>query len=125
MTAWEWIWQYGRVFLVGGVVCMIAQLLINKTKITSARILVTFLLVGVALEAVGIFEPIEAFGKAGITIPIIGFGASLARGAIKGAKIGLLQSVTYGMSAVSAGLTAAIFFGFVIALIFKSHSKKV
>lgn len=104
---------------------MIAQLLINKTKITSARILVTFLLVGVALEAVGIFEPIEAFGKAGITIPIIGFGASLARGAIKGAKIGLLQSVTYGMSAVSAGLTAAIFFGFVIALIFKSHSKKV
>ncbi len=122
---WQWIWLYLRVFLVGGLVCMVGQLLMNKTKITSARILVTFLLLGVVLQAFGAFEFIEKFARAGVTIPIIGFGASLARGAMEGAKIGLLQAVTYGMAAVSAGLTAAIFFGFLFALIFRPHSKKV
>lgn len=125
MEWYDWLWQYGRVFLVGGTVCLIAQILINKTKITSARILVLFLLLGCLLEACGVFKYIEEFGKAGITIPITGFGSSLIKGAIKGAKIGLLQATTYGLAAVSGGLTAAIFFGFVIAVIFKSHTKKV
>lgn len=116
---------YLKVFVSGGLVCLIGQLLINKTKMTSARILVTFLLLGVVLEAVGLFDKIESFAKAGITIPIIGFGSNLVKGAIKGSKIGLLQAVTYGLSGVSGGLTCAIFFGLVFALIFKSHSKKM
>ncbi len=116
---------YLQVFGCGGLVCLVGQLLINKTKMTSARILVTFLLIGVVLEAVGLFDKIENFAHAGITIPIIGFGSNLVKGAIKGAKIGLLQATTYGLAAVSAGLTCAIFFGFLFALIFKSHSKKM
>lgn len=116
---------YLQVFVTGGIVCLIGQVLINKTKMTSARILVIFLLLGVLLEATGAFKYIEEWGKAGITIPITGFGSSLAKGAIKGAKEGLFQSVTMGMSAVAGGLTAAIVFGFIFAMIFKSHSKKL
>lgn len=120
-----WLWLYARVFLVGGLVCMIGQILMNKTKMTSARILVIFLLSGVVLEAVGVFRYIEAFAHAGVTIPIIGFGATLARGAIRGAQIGWIQSMTYGMAAVSAGLTAAILIGFLVGLIFRPHSKRI
>lgn len=110
-------------FLCGGIVCLIGQLLINKTKMTSARILVTFLLTGVVLEAVGAFKYIEEFALAGVTIPIMGFGKSLAAGAIEGAKLGLFGACTYGMRAVAGGLTAAIVFGFVFALLFRSKSK--
>ena len=119
----ELMGKYGRVFLCGGLVCLIGQLLINKTKMTSARILVTFLLAGVILEAVGVFEYIEEFALAGATIPITGFGKSLAAGAIEGARIGLFEACTYGMRAVAGGLTAAIVFGFVFALLFRSKSK--
>ena len=114
---------YLKVFAVGGVVCSIGQILINKTRMTSARVLVTFLLALAFLEAVGLFRYIEDFGKAGITIPITGFGKSLAAGAIEGAKEGLFQACTGGLAAVAAGLTAAIVFGFVIALISKSKPK--
>ena len=79
MEWWEYLLKYGKVFLVGGTVCLIGQLLINKTKMTSARILVTFLLFGVVLEAVGVFGYIKEWGGAGITIPITGFGSSLAK----------------------------------------------
>lgn len=119
----ELMGKYGRVFLCGGLVCLIGQLLINKTKMTSARILVTFLLAGVILEAVGVFEYIEEFALAGATIPITGFGKSLAAGAIEGARIGLFEACTYGMRAVAGGLTSAIVFGFVFALLFRSKSK--
>ena len=115
--------RYGRVFLCGGIVCLIGQILINKTKMTSARILVMFLLTGVVLEAVGLFDPIEKFALAGITIPIIGFGKSLAAGAIEGAEIGLFEACTYGLRTVAGGLTVAIVFGFVFAVLFKSKSK--
>ena len=115
--------RYGRVFLCGGIVCLIGQLLINKTKMTSARILVTFLLTGVVLEAIGVFGYIEEFALAGVTIPIMGFGKSLAAGAIEGAKLGLFEACAYGMRAVAGGLTAAIVFGFVFALLFRSKSK--
>jgi len=115
---------YLKVFAVGGAVCLIGQLLINLTKMTSAKILVTYLLLGVLLEALGIFDPIKEFGKAGITIPITGFGSTLAKGAIEGVKKeGLLGALTGGMKAASAGLSAAIFFGFCISLIFKAKTK--
>ena len=115
---------YLKVFAVGGLVCLIGQLLINLTKMTSAKILVTFLLLGVFLEAIGVFESIKEFANAGITIPITGFGSTLAKGAIEGVKKeGLLGALTGGMQAAAAGLSSAIFFGFVISLIFKARTK--
>lgn len=117
--------SYLQVFLVGGLVCLIGQLLINLTKITSAKILVTFLLLGVVLEAVGIFQYIKDFGGAGITVPITGFGSTMAKGAIEAvAEKGLLGAFTGGIMAGAAGLAAAIFFGFIISMIFKPHTKK-
>ncbi len=112
------------VFAVGGGICVLGQLLINFTKMTSARILVIFLLIGVILEAVGIFEPIKNVAKAGITIPITGFGSNLAKGAIKGAKErGLLGAVVGGTEAAGAGLAGAIFIGFIAALVGKPKTK--
>ncbi|MCI6059520.1 MAG: SpoVA/SpoVAEb family sporulation membrane protein [Clostridiales bacterium] len=116
---------YLKVFAVGGFVCMLGQVLINTTKMTSARILVTFLMFGVVLEVTGAFDYIEEFAHAGITVPITGFGSNLAKGAIKGVKEeGILGAVKGGMSAVSSGLSAAIFFGFIFALIFKAKTKE-
>ena len=115
---------YLRVFFVGGIVCLIGQLLINLTKMTSAKILVTFLLLGVVLEAVGIFDTIREFAQAGITVPITGFGSTLAKGAIEGVKEdGIVGALTGGMKASAAGLSAAIFFGFLVSLIFKARTK--
>lgn len=117
--------DYLIVFGVGGLICLIGQILIIRTKITSARILVLFELIGVFLGAVGLFEPIAEFAKAGITVPIIGFGASLAKGAIDGAKTeGVLGVIKGGLSATAAGVAAAVTFAFVFALIFKARSKK-
>ncbi len=116
--------DYLKAFAVGGLVCAIAQILINRTKMSSARILVLFLLIGIFLEGIGVFGYIQKFAGAGITVPITGFGSVLIKGAKEGAKIGLLEAVTYGFKSMAGGLTAAIFFGFIFALIFKSHSKK-
>lgn len=103
---------------------MIGQLLINLTKMTSAKILVTFLLLGVVLEAVGIFDTIREFAQAGITVPITGFGSTLAKGAIEGVKEdGIVGALTGGMKSAAAGLSAAIFFGFLVSLIFKARTK--
>ena len=121
----EYLIKYGKVFLVGGAVCLIGQILINRTKMTSARILVTFLLLGVALEAFGVFKYIKEWGAAGITVPITGFVALLAKGAVEGSRISLFHAVTFGLSNVSAGLTAAIVCGFFVALIFKPKPKKL
>lgn len=115
---------YLKVFVCGGALCIIGQLLINYTKMTTARILVTFLLAGVFLQAINVFEPFKEFAGAGATVPIIGFGYVLAKGAMEGAKTGLLGAVTGGMKAAAMGLTAAIFFGYLNALIFKSRTKK-
>ena len=116
--------DYLKVFFVGGTVCFIGQILINTTKMTSARILVMFLSLGVLLQATGVYKIIENFGGAGISVPIIGFGAGIAKGAMEGAKTGILEAIAGGLASVSPGLTAAIFFGFVFALIFKSQTKK-
>lgn len=115
---------YLWVFLIGGFICMLGQMLIIYTNITSARILVMFELIGVVLQAVGIYDPISSFARAGINVPIIGFGASLAKGAIGAvASKGLIGAFTGGLEATAGGIAAAVLFAFVFALIFKSKTK--
>ena len=113
-----------KVFAVGGAICTIAQLLINYTKITSGKILVTFLISGVVLQAVGLYQYIVDFAGAGATVPISGFGYLLANGAMKGAKESLFKAITGGISAAAMGITAAIVFGYIFAMIFRARSKK-
>ncbi len=116
--------MYVKVFVVGGAICTIAQILINYTKITAGKILVYFLLAGVFLQAVGLYQFLVDFAGAGATVPICGFGFLLADGAIKGAKESLFKAITGGITAAAMGITAAIIFGYIFALIFKSKSKK-
>ena len=111
-------------FLVGGVICALAQILINYTKLTAGKILVVFLLLGVFLQSIGVYQYLVDFGGAGATVPISGFGYLLAKGAIEGAKISLFKAVTGGIVAAGMGITAAIVFGYIFSLIFKSKSKK-
>ena len=113
-----------KAFAVGGAICTIAQLLINYTKITSGKILVTFLLAGVVLQALGVYQYLVDFAGAGATVPISGFGYLLAKGAIEGAKEGLFGAITGGITAAGAGITAAIVFGYLFAVIFRVRSKK-
>ena len=120
----EIILTFVKAFVVGGAICTIAQLLINYTKITSGRILVYFLLSGVLLQAVGVYQFIVDFGGAGATVPISGFGYLLAKGAMEGAKESLFKAITGGVTAAAMGITAAIIFGYLFALIFKSKSKR-
>ena len=115
--------MYLKAFLVGGAICMLAQVLINTTKMTSGRILVTFMLIGAVLQAFGVYKYLIDFAGAGATVPISGFGYLLAEGAISGAKNGLFAGVTGGLKAASAGITAAVVFSFIMALIFKPKSK--
>ena len=115
---------YLWVFLIGGAICMLGEMLIIYTNITSARILVMFVLIGVALQAFGIFDPISQFARAGINVPIIGFGASLAKGAIGAVKAkGLIGAFTGGLEATAGGIAAAVIFAFIFALIFRSRTK--
>ena len=113
-----------KVFAVGGAICTVAQLLINYTKLTAGKILVYFLIAGVILQAFGLYQYLVDFAGAGATVPISGFGYLLADGAIKGAKISLFKAITGGITAAGMGITAAIVFGYLFALIFKSRSKK-
>ena len=120
----DW-YVYLIVFLIGGAVCFIGQILVIKTKMTTARILVLFELIGVFLQAIGLFDPISQFAKAGINVPIIGFGASLAKGAIGAVKAnGILGIFTGGLTATAGGIAAAIFFAFIFGIIFKARTKK-
>lgn len=120
----ELLYMYLKAFVVGGAICTIAQLLINYTKITSGKILVYFMLSGLILQAFGLYQYTVDFAGAGATVPISGFGYLLANGAIKGAKQGLFGAFTGGLAAASAGITAAVVFGYFNALIFRSRSKK-
>jgi len=120
------IYDYLISFLVGGTICALGQILVIRTNITSARILVLFLLIGVVLEAIGVYSYFREFAKAGASVPIIGFGSTLAKGAIEGAKeLGLLGVFVGGLKAAAGGIAAAIFFAFVIALIFSSRTKRL
>lgn len=116
---------YLYVFLIGGFICFLGQILIIRTNMTSARILVLFLLIGVLLQAVGLYEPIENFARSGISVPIIGFGASLARGAIEAvAKDGFIGIFMGGVTATAAGIAAAVGFAYLFGMLFKAKSKK-
>ncbi len=112
-----------KAFAVGGTICMIAQIIINITDITAGKILVYFMLAGVALTAVGAYQPLVEFAGAGATVPICGFGYLLANGAIKGAERGLFYAVTGPLAAASAGVTAAVVFSFLASLLFKARTK--
>ena len=115
---------YAKVFLTGGIICLIGQILITKTKMTSARILVLFMCLGVLLEGVGIYQYVVDFGKAGATVPIIGFGRTLAKGVIKDVSSkGFLGIFTGGLAATAAGIAASVIFSFFVALIFHSKTK--
>ncbi len=121
---WETIFMFLKAFAVGGAICTIAQLLINYTKITSGKILVSFLLAGIVLQAIGVYQYIVDFAGAGATVPISGFGYLLAKGAMEGAKESLFMAITGGLTSAAMGVTAAIVFGYFFALICKSRSKK-
>ena len=113
-----------KAFAVGGAICVIAQIVINFTDLTAGKILVYFMLAGVVLTAIGVYQPLVDFAGAGATVPISGFGYLLANGAIKGAEKGFFYAVTGSLAAASAGITAAVVFSFIIALIFKANTKK-
>lgn len=116
--------EYINAFVVGGLICVIGQILIDKTKLTPARILVIFVVAGVILSAVGLYKPLVDFAGAGATVPLIGFGHLLASGTkLAVTQDGLIGVLSGGMMASAAGISAAIFFGFVIALIFKAKDK--
>ncbi len=118
------ILQFVKAFAVGGAICTVAQIIINYTKLTAGKILVFFMLAGVALEALGLYQYAVDFAGAGATVPICGFGYLLAHGAMRGAERGIFGALTGALSAASAGVTAAILFGFLFALLFKPKSKK-
>ncbi len=116
--------QFIKAFAVGGAICVIAQIIINFTDITAGKILVYFMLAGVILTAIGLYQPLVDFAGAGATVPICGFGYLLANGAIKGAERGFFYAVTGSLTAASAGVTAAVVFSFIMSLIFKSRTKR-
>lgn len=115
---------YINAFWVGGLICVIAQILIDKTKLTPGRILVSFVVIGVILGGLGIYDKLVEFAGAGATVPIVGFGNVLAKGAIKAVgEKGLLGALLGGAQAAAGGISASIVFGFLIALIFNPKSK--
>ena len=116
--------EYLNAFLCGGALCVIGQLLIDRTKLTPARILVGYVTAGVILSAVGLYQPLVDWGGAGATVPLTGFGHLLAKGVKKAvAEQGVLGALTGGITAAAGGITAAVFFGFVTALVAKSRAK--
>ncbi|MEG1560028.1 MAG: stage V sporulation protein AE [Clostridia bacterium] len=117
--------DYVYVFLIGGAICTVGQLLLSYTKLTSARILVIFVTLGVILTALNLYQPLVEIGHAGATVPLTGFGYSLAKGAIEGAKAnGVIGAFTGGISATAGGVAAAIVFGYIFALICTPKTKK-
>ncbi len=118
--------SYLLAFAVGGGICVIAQLLLDMTRLTPARILVIFVVAGVALGALGLYEPIRELAGAGITVPLIGFGGNVAVGIREAvAEEGLLGALTGGLRAAAGGTAAAIVFGYLAALIFKGKPKRL
>ena len=120
----EILWDFAKAFLVGGAICMIAQIVINFTDLTAGKILVLFMLAGVALQALGLYQFLVEFAGAGETVPISGFGYLLANGAIKGAEKGLFGAFTGALSSASAGVSAAVIFSFLMAMVFRSRTKR-
>ncbi len=116
----EYVW----VFVVGGALCAVAQILIDKTAMTGARILVSYVVIGVVLGGVGVYQKIVDFASSGATVPIMGFGYTLAKGTMEAVdEKGLFGALTGGLTATSAGITAAVVLGLLWALLFKSKQK--
>ena len=115
---------FAKAFAVGGAICMLAQVVINFTDLTAGKILVLFMLIGVALQGLGIYQFLVEFAGAGATVPISGFGYLLANGAIKGAQKGVFGAFTGALTSASAGISAAVIFSFLTAVLFKSKTKK-
>ena len=122
MEIMDYVWS----FLIGGFICMLGQILVVRTKITTSRILVLYLMIGILLEIIGVYQPFRDFAKAGATVPIIGFGSTLAKGAMTAVReIGVMGALSGGLEATAGGITAAIVFAFAFALIFHSRTKKI
>lgn len=120
----DMLWLYLKVFCVGGIICSIGQILIDKTKMTSGRIMVVFVTMGVILSAIGIYKPIVDFGLAGATVPISGFGFALANGVREAVdSMGFLGIFIGGVKATAGGIAAAIVFGYIAALFAKPSIK--
>lgn len=120
----EMLLPYLKAFAVGGAVCALGQVFIDYTKLTPARILVAYVVAGVILGGLGIYQPIIDFAGAGATVPLSGFGALLAKGTREAlGEKGLLGALTGGFTAAAAGIAAAIFFGLIAALLFRSGDK--
>ena len=117
--------EYLKVFAVGGILCAIGQLLIDRTKLTPARILTAYVVAGVILGAVGLYQPLADWAGAGASVPLTGFGNALAKGVKQAVeRDGLLGVFTGGFTASAAGICAAVFFGIIVALLFKPKEKK-
>lgn len=118
------IMQYIRAFAAGGLLCLIGQVLIDKTKLTPARILTMYVVAGVILGALGIYQPFADWAGAGATVPLTGFGNNLAKGVKKAVEEkGLLGAFTGGFTSAAGGISAAVFFGYVVSLLFKPGDK--
>ena len=116
--------EYLKAFLCGGILCIIGQVLIDKTKLTPAKILVSYVTAGVILSALGLYQPLADWAGAGATVPLTGFGHLLAKGVKKAVtEQGFLGALTGGVTAAAGGITAAIFFGFLVALVCKPKPK--
>lgn len=119
------VWALVKAFVVGGLICCVGQTLLMFTKLSSARILVLFVVAGVVLTAIGVYKPLVDFAGAGATVPLLGFGYSLGSGAIQAVQTeGILGAFTGGIVRTAAGIAAAVVFGFLNALIFKPHAKR-
>lgn len=116
--------EYVKAFIVGGLICVVGQILIDKTKLTPARILVMFVTLGVLLTAVGAYEPLVQFAGAGATVPLSGFGYAMAKGTQEAVQEhGLLGALMGGVTSSAAGIAAAVFFGYLAAVIAKPGDK--
>ena len=120
----DWL-MYLKVFVVGGLICVVGQLLISLTRLTPARILVLFVVLGAVLGGLGLYQPLVEFAGAGATVPLTGFGNLLAQGAMDAAKEqGVLGAFLGGTRAAAGGIAAAIFFGYLFSLISRSKTKR-
>jgi stage V sporulation protein AE len=120
----ETFWVYAKAFLVGGAICAIGQLFIDYTKLTPARILVSYVVIGVLLGGIGVYQPLIDFAGAGATVPLTGFGAALARGVKEAvAEKGFMGVLMGGLTATSAGIAAAVLAGLGISMLFRSGDK--
>lgn len=116
--------DYVKAFAVGGILCLIGQILIDKTKLTPARVLVSYVVIGVVLGALGVYQPLADFSGAGATVPLTGFGNTLAKGVKEAVQEdGFLGIFTGGLKAAAGGITAAIIAGLTASILFKARDK--